>query len=85
MGCTHYGLLEQEFQKKIGKQVRIINSGRAQAQKFVEYCERHPEFSFSEGGNIRYFTTDCPERFREIGSRFLKKSIAKKAVKQVVL
>lgn len=77
LGCTHYPLLEKIFQKKMGKNCRIIDSGKAQAEKFYEYLESHSEMkeNISENQHQEFFTTDCPEKFQEIGSKFLGQPI----------
>ncbi len=87
LGCTHYPLLEQEFVRIMGKRCQIINSGAAQARKFAEYLGRHSEIEMklSKNRQTQFFTTDDPERFRELGSHFLRRQIAKDAVTKIVL
>lgn len=78
LGCTHYPLIEKIFAKKMGKNCTVINSGKAQAQKFQEYLSHHPEIekTLSKNKDRLYFTTDSPDRFQEMGSRFLGQRIA---------
>lgn len=85
LGCTHYPLIEGEFLRRMGKSVTIINSGKAQAEKTLDYLARHPkrEQTLSRNRTIHFFTTDDPERFRELGERFLGTSIGKKSVEKV--
>jgi len=89
LGCTHYPLLEKQFARKMGKNCRIINSAKAQAESFVEYLKRHPkineQLSLDKGGrgDLQFFTTDCPKRFQELGQKFLGKKI--KSVEKVIL
>ncbi len=79
LGCTHYPLLQKSFARLMGKNCKIINSGQAQAEKFVEYLQNHPEIqkilenSSGEisGKKIQFFTTDCPEKFQKLGQEFL--------------
>ncbi len=77
LGCTHYPLLEKQFAKKMGKNCTIINSGKAQAEKFVLYLNNHPEIkkNLSSKKTIHFFTTDCPERFKHLGQKFLGRGI----------
>lgn len=79
LGCTHYPLLEKIFSRKMGKNCRLINSGAAQAEKFVEYLDRHPEIqkNISQNTQKKFFTTDCPERFEDLGKNFLGRGIGK--------
>ena len=79
LGCTHYPLLEKQFAKKMGKNCTIINSGKAQSEKFISYLKNHPEIekSLSQNSSIQFFTTDCAERFRDLGQKFLGRGIGK--------
>jgi glutamate racemase len=76
LGCTHYPIIEKIFQKKMGKNCRVINSGKAQAEKFLDYLQSHPEIETaitqkSAENTTQFFTTDCPEKFRTLGQKFL--------------
>lgn len=87
LGCTHYPLIDQEFARRMGPQVTIVNSGRSQAEKTIDYLRRHPEIetTLAREGKMQFFTTDDAERFRVLGSRFLGQSIAKNAIQKVCL
>lgn len=78
LGCTHYPLLEKSFQRIMGKNCIIINSGKAQAEKCKTYLEKHQDISKKiekntpfEKNSSQFFTTDCPEKFRSLGQKFL--------------
>ncbi len=77
LGCTHYPLLQKEIQRLMGKRVKIISSANAAINAIGYYFEKHPklEKSISKRGKQTYFTTDCPEQFAELGSRFLGQKI----------
>ena len=77
LGCTHYPLLQKEIKRIIGKQVEVISSAKADADAIEDYFKRHPdvEKKLSRKGSRIYYTTDCPERFAELGSRFLGQKI----------
>jgi glutamate racemase len=66
----------------MGRQVRVISSAAAAAAAIGPYFKRHPtlEKSLSGGGTRRYLTTDCPERFSELGSMFLGQKITAEKV-----
>jgi len=85
LGCTHYPLIENEFSRKMGKSVEIINSGKAQAEKFLEYLKNHPEIAknLSRQKKMNFWTTDDPERFRKMGEKFLGKSIGKSRISKI--
>lgn len=77
LGCTHYPLLQKEIERLMGKQVSVISSAKAAADAISDYFKRHPdvEKSLSRGGSRAYLTTDSPEHFQDLGSRFLEQKI----------
>lgn len=78
LGCTHYPLLQKEIERIIGKQVTVISSATAAVDAIADYFKRHPQLekSLSRDGKRVYFTTDCPEKFETLGSRFLGQKIS---------
>ncbi|MBU1017491.1 glutamate racemase [Patescibacteria group bacterium] len=77
LGCTHYPLLQKEIERMMGRQVVVISSAKAAADAIEDYFKRHPDLekSLSKKGKRIYYTTDCPERFGDLGSRFLGERI----------
>jgi len=77
LGCTHYPLLQKDIKRMMGKNCKVISSAKAAADAIEDYFKRHPklEKSLSKKGKRTYYTTDCPERFSDLGSRFLGEKI----------
>ncbi len=84
LGCTHYPFLHKEFVRIMGKNVKVPHAGKIVAESLKDYLSRHPEIekllqkNTSPSGrrespsvDCTFLTTGDPERFREIGSRFL--------------
>ncbi|MDP2587085.1 MAG: glutamate racemase [Candidatus Komeilibacteria bacterium] len=73
LGCTHYPLLMKEFKRIAGKRVNVLNAPKIVADKLVDYLNRHPEIEnkLTRNGQIKYLTTNSPEHFDELGSKFL--------------
>ncbi|HCF59032.1 MAG TPA: glutamate racemase [Myxococcales bacterium] len=76
LGCTHYPLLKGAIARVVGPQVRLVDSAEATAEA--------AEGLLRDGGLLacagaiaehRYFVTDLPERFAEVGARFLERPI----------
>jgi glutamate racemase len=76
LGCTHYPLLREAIAKVMGPSVTLVDSAEATAQS-VEKLLREQNLlrTGSDEGRRRYFVTDLPERFAEVGERFLGRSI----------
>lgn len=78
LGCTHYPLLLKDIRRMMGKGVTVISSASAAVDAIGDYFRRHPDVraALSTGGTRAYLTTDSPDRFSELGSRFLGQKIA---------
>ena len=61
----------------MGKNCLVISSAKAASDAIEPYFEAHPKLlkQLSKGGKRLYLTTDCPERFAEIGARILGEKI----------
>lgn len=77
LACTHYPLLMPVIQKFIDPPIRVISQGPLVAERLKDYLTRHPEIEgkCSRNGQLSFLTTDNPEKFNEIGSRFYGKAI----------
>ena len=87
LGCTHYGLIEQTIAAKLPAHCQIIDSAKAQAKATVAYLENHPEIVklLTKNKTRRFVTTDSPERFLELGNKFLAEKMSKQSVEKVIL
>lgn len=73
LGCTHYPLLKNAIAKVVGEGVRLVDSADATAEAVAQLLAEHRLLATPERNpKHRYFVTDLPERFVEIGSRFLQ-------------
>src|SRR5262249_50771825 len=84
LGCTHYPLLETVIQEAVGPGVTLVDSARATARVARARVEERGLLAAAgagsaagAGGGDQFIVTDSPERFREVGSRFLGGPIAR--------
>ncbi len=75
LGCTHYPILEREFKRVMGRNCRIINASREQALALKRYILEHPDIGLSKNSSRVFYTTDCKDKFIELGSIFLGQPI----------
>jgi glutamate racemase len=76
LGCTHYPLLENTIQKIMGEHVRLIDSGKETAKAVKKVLIETSLLNQSEkSGPDKFFVSDIPMKFEEIGSRFLGKTL----------
>jgi glutamate racemase len=73
LGCTHYPLLRDAIAATLGPDVQIVDSG-AETSRAVRsvLADAHALRTGDAPGQLRCYVSDHPERFRTVGSRFLK-------------
>lgn len=67
LGCTHYPLLIGTLQKILPPDISIIDSGVAAANALSGALKLNTDIT----PEYKYFVSDTPEKFAEIGARFL--------------
>lgn len=70
LGCTHYPLLRPLIAGVMGPRVRLVDSAPT-AQALRDLLRRHGLDRRAGRGETSFFVTDAPERFVQVGSRFL--------------
>jgi len=84
LGCTHYPLVRPLLQRILGRDMRLVTAGHAVAATVERILEgrdlatpNHAEGSYS------FVCTAEPERFRELGTRFLQLPLGQVELVQV--
>lgn len=79
LGCTHYSFMFKEFEKIMGKNIKVLNSGKIIAESLTDYLKRHPEIEkkLTKKGKRIFMTTDDPQNFKELGEKFLGQKISR--------
>ena len=76
LGCTHYPLLKTVIGKAIGPGITLIDSATETAKEVADVLEKLKWRGNGTGEGIRkYYVTDTPVRFEQIGKRFLGDSM----------
>ena len=76
LGCTHYPLLENTIQQIMGNHIKLIDSGKETAKAVKRVLIETNLLNQSDKiGPDKFFVSDIPMKFEEIGSRFLGKRL----------
>lgn len=77
LGCTHYPLLKEKIQRKIGKRVHIIDSSIAIAENVKYFLDTHPEVDkqLSKNNVFKLFVSDITEQFEKTARATLKRNV----------
>ena len=78
LGCTHYPLLKDVVQQKIGKRVRVIDSSQAVANSLVRFLEDRPELhdKLRSSDPSCLYVTDVTEQFAKIAQSILQRNVS---------
>ncbi len=71
LGCTHYPLVQEAFQRALGPDVTVFSQADVVAASLTDYLSRRPEMA--QGGTARMLTTGDPERVSARATQFLRR------------
>ncbi len=78
LGCTHYPLLEKVISKTVGKEVKLIDSATETAMEVRKILVEKRMLKRAGPRPFRkFYVSDVPDRFVEVGERFLKEKITR--------
>ncbi len=78
LGCTHYPLLKKIISGTMGKEVRLIDSAEETAMEVRSVLTQEGLLRTGKRRPFRkFFVSDVPDRFVEVGERFLKDKITR--------
>ncbi|SFI39560.1 glutamate racemase [Jannaschia pohangensis] len=71
LGCTHYPLVQDAFQRALGEDVTVFSQADIVAESLADYLSRRPEMG--AGGTSRMLTTGDPEQVSARATQFLRR------------
>ena len=72
LGCTHYPIMGKTIQEAVESHVQLVYSGETVGRELLAYLEKNNCTNDSGTlGETRFYVTDLPQKFDELGSRFL--------------
>jgi glutamate racemase len=76
LGCTHYPMLKKAIAEVAGPGVSLVDSGEQTARAVAErLSSRGGLADSSRPGKLSCYVSDNPQRFKELGQRFLEHTI----------
>lgn len=77
LGCTHYPVLRQVIQRKIGTRVVLVDSAAAVAEQVRDHLAASAEGGARSegGGRLKIFVTDTADQFRKTARLILKQPV----------
>ena len=74
LGCTHYPLMEKEFQAALGENVKVFSQADLVAESLADYLVRHPGM-LGSGLQSKFLTTGDPRKVTDRATQFLRRRI----------
>lgn len=74
LGCTHYPLVQDAFQRALGPNVKVFSQAGLVAESLADYLQRRPEF-LGSGTESKNLTTGDPVRVSSKATQFLRRPI----------
>lgn len=76
MGCTHYPLIREAIAEYMGPDVLLVDSGEQTARTVMARLEARGALAERQrDGALSCYVSDNPQRFRELGQRFLSEPV----------
>ena len=73
LGCTHYPLMQEQFQAALGADVKVFSQANLVAESLADYLDRRPEML--GGGETRYLTSGDPKQVSQRAVQFMRRQI----------
>ena len=73
LGCTHYPLVADSFQRALGRDVAVYSQADLVAESLADYLKRKPDFATP--APARMLTTGDPERVSARATQFLRRPL----------
>ncbi|MFV0293749.1 MAG: glutamate racemase [Paracoccus sp. (in: a-proteobacteria)] len=74
LGCTHYPLMQDAFQRALGPDVQVFSQADLVADSLADYLRRHPEL-LGSGAVAKYLTSGNPARVSSKAMQFMHHQI----------
>jgi len=76
LGCTHYPLMHKNFEKIMGKKVKVFDTGEVVASSLKDYLSHHQEIETKltkakKQGSRTFLTTDDPKKLQTFAEKYL--------------
>ncbi len=77
LGCTHYPIISEAIREVVGRDVRLIDSGRETAIYAAKILKEKGLLNDSkETGSSEFFVSDTPEGFESVAGVFLGENVS---------
>ncbi len=82
LGCTHYGLIEDQIKQLLAPNIQLLTSGEIVTNRLIDYLKRHPEIDqlLEKNSHHSFLSTGNPELFSQHSQRFYQQAFVAEQV-----
>lgn len=80
LGCTHYELVRDLFEKHLPAGTHVLGQPELVAQSLADYLKRHNEYTTGFAGSVRFLTTGNSGAVSQTAARFMGAPVQFEAV-----
>ena len=77
LGCTHYPLLKELIQPRIGRRVTLVDSSIETARYLATFLHEHPDIVTRPEGEVtqQYFVTDLTDSALQVAAHIFNRPV----------
>ncbi len=75
LGCTHYPIIKYQLEKLLSDNIKFVTSGNPLAKSLKKYLTDNNQHNISNPHPVEFYVSDSKEKFKALGSKFLKSEI----------
>ena len=75
LGCTHYPILTTVIKDVVGKNISLVDSGKATAEVVMDVLKKNGILSEEANGGVSSFVTDSKQSFQKVITKALNPEI----------
>ncbi|MDD5566728.1 MAG: glutamate racemase [Patescibacteria group bacterium] len=77
LACTHYPLMREIIQQKIGQRVKLVDPAAEVVQEVGQYLKQHPELEqkLTRGQEHKFYVSDITDKTRQSAKDWLERPV----------
>ena len=83
LGCTHYPVIKRRIARQLGKQVRLVDSAEAVAEKVKNYLAQNNLLNPAGRGKLTLYASDDPARFKHLAKHIVGRTLPRVQLKKL--
>lgn len=83
LGCTHYPVIKKLIAKKLGKNVKLVDSSEVLAEEVKTRLSQTDQLNPKGRGALKIYASDAPARFKRLAKNILGRELGRVYLKKL--